>query len=94
MIENFKVTTNGIDDYIGYVLLSDVQEPMFSALAQGAYTVDINGLTYARVGMYHKNFGTLLSMADFQPYYDAYMDVLLTQEEYKQIIKENEDEVQ
>ena len=89
-IEEFEVPYNGGSDWIGFIEIELVDDPIRKMdLIMGAFKTTIGGKEYARMGMMKAGYGTLLTKEQFQPYYNVYGDLMLNQAEYKQLIADN-----
>lgn len=92
VIEEFEVVHNGVKDYwamIDIALVAD-NTPFKACLEQGAAHVEVAGKTFARVGMLRaKGTGTLLTKEQFQPFFDAYGQVMLDEAEWWTYLSEN-----
>ena len=92
VISDFLVTTNNIDDYIGFLDSSIIEPESYrSTMVEWCFSVEIGGVTYIRMGV-QSGTGTLLTEEDFQPYFDDYGQVMLTNDEYAALVAANEEE--
>ena len=94
-IEDFKVVTNDIEDYIGFIDASLIEPASYRCtMIDWCYSEELDSVIFLRMGVKGAG-GTLLTEEAFEPYFDEFGDVMLTQVEWSDLKAESvaEDEI-
>ncbi len=88
-IEQFETTLGDHWAMIDLELVAD-NTPFKACLEQGSAHAEVADKTFARVGMLRAGgVGTLVTREEFQPFFDAYGQVMLDETEWAAYLAEN-----